>query len=106
MRAEPASLGAGPPPDPFAHSCEARYSLFFSLRVMAASLAALPLSSTAVAPGHAHIRPSTLGGGNVGPVDWGDAITTTSCRLTDKSRIGNGGLALAALVPSLPSLKK
>lgn len=31
--------------------------------------------------------------GDVGPVDWGDAITTTSCRLTDKSRIGSGGLA-------------
>jgi hypothetical protein len=48
--------------------------------------------------------------GDVGPVDRGDAITTTFCRLTDKSRIGSGGLAggLAGSLPlpSLPSLKK
>lgn len=39
-------------------------------------------------------------------MDWGDAITTTSCRLTDKSRIGSGGLAGFLPFPSLPSLKK
>ncbi|KAI7787703.1 hypothetical protein LA080_015072 [Diaporthe eres] len=70
---------------------------------MAAPLAALPMSSTAVAPGHAHIRPSALGG-DVGPVDWGDAITTTSCRLTDKSRIGSGWRAgwLACWLSAFP----
>lgn len=99
LRANPASLGADPPPGHFVPLLRATLQSF-SLKVMAASLAALPLSSTAVAPGHAHIRPSALGG-DVGPVDWGDAITTTSCRLTDKSRIGSGGLAgwLAGFLP-------
>lgn len=50
LRANPASLGADPPPGRFVPLLRATLQSF-SLKVMAASLAALPLSSTAVAPG-------------------------------------------------------
>lgn len=86
LDSKPASLDAGPPPD-LLPLLQAGYGPTLVLKVVL--LAALALLLMAVAPGHAQIGPSTLG--NVGPVDWGDAITTTSCRLTDKSRIGNGG---------------
>lgn len=71
LRAESASLGADPPPGPLRPLLRGTLQSF-SLKVMAASLAALPLSATAVAPGHAHIRPSALGDGTL--VQWTGAM--------------------------------
>lgn len=98
LGSEPGFLGCRPTAtDPFhlVHSPrEARYSLFFlTLKVMAASLAASALVVDGSRTGPRAHRAKYVWEGDVGPVDWGDAITTTSCRLTDKSRIGSGGLA-------------